>query len=225
MVRNILAPSTDFGQFHYIIISYHLWLLCSPQHPTESPQPDIIPCMHTETLLAKVGQFAQAACGLKAGARVVVGVSGGPDSLTLLDMLHRLGYAVIAAHYHHGLRAAADADEAAARTLAQTLGVPWVRESGNIAAQAAAQRLSLEAAARTARYRFLFRTAQTHHADAVAVGHTADDQVETVLMHILRGSGLAGLGGLRPRRILPSWDDQRPLVRPLPPLRREETVA
>ncbi|NPA93081.1 MAG: tRNA lysidine(34) synthetase TilS [Chloroflexi bacterium] len=181
--------------------------------------------MQTETLLAKVGQFAQRACGLPRGARVVVGVSGGADSLTLLDALHRLGYTVIAAHYHHGLRAEADADEAAARTLAQALGVPWVRESGDVAALAAARGLSLEAAAREARYRFLFRVAQTYQAEAVAVGHTADDQAETVLMHILRGSGLAGLSGLRARRVIPAWDATRALVRPLLPLRRAETVA
>ncbi len=181
--------------------------------------------MPAETLLERVGRFARTACSLPAGVRVVVGVSGGADSLTLLDMLHRLGYAVIAAHYHHGLRAEADADEAAARAWAETLGVPWVRARGNVKALASSRRLSLESAAREARYGFLFAVAREHRAAAVAVGHTADDQAETVLMHIVRGSGLAGLAGLRPRRVLPAWDDARPLVRPLLPLRRAETVA
>ena len=178
-----------------------------------------------EALLARVAAFAREACGLPAGARVVVGVSGGADSLTLLDALHRLGYAVVAAHYHHGLRPEADADEAAARRAAAELGVPWVREGGDVAALAARRNLPLEAAAREARYRFLFAVARQHHAAAVATGHTADDQVETVLMHILRGSGLNGLGGLRPRRVFPAWDENIPLVRPLLPLRRAETVA
>ncbi len=181
--------------------------------------------MQTEMLLTKIGQFAQEACGLHQGTRVVVGVSGGADSLTLLDALHRLGYTVIAAHYHHGLRAEADADETAARALAQTLGVPWVREGSDVASLATARGLSLEAAAREARYRFLFHVAQIYQAEAVAVGHTADDQAETVLMHILRGSGLAGLSGLRARRVIPAWDATRALVRPLLPLQRAETVA
>ncbi len=181
--------------------------------------------MDVDRLVAKVGTFARERCGLPSGARVVVGVSGGPDSLTLLDVLHRLGYHVVAAHYHHGLREQAAADEAAAHALAQTLGVPWVREQGNVAQRAASQKLPLEAAAREARYAFLFATARAHNATAVAVGHTADDQVETLLLHILRGSGLTGLGGLRPRRLFPAWDPQRPLVRPLLPLRRAETVA
>lgn len=181
--------------------------------------------MQEEALLARVAVFAREACGLPAGGRVVAGVSGGPDSLTLLDVLHRLGYEVIAAHYHHGLRPEADTDEAAARRTAENLGVPWVREGGDVAALAAERSLPLEAAAREARYRFLFAVAQQHHAAAVATGHTADDQVETVLMHILRGSGLNGLGGLRPRRVFPEWGGHIPLVRPLLPLRRAETVT
>ncbi len=167
----------------------------------------------------------RSACGLESSAPLVVGVSGGPDSLALLHALHALGYAVTAAHFHHGLREAADADAAAVEAVAGRLGVPLVVGRGDVAAQAAAHREGLEAAAREARYRFLFAVAREQRAAAVAVGHTADDQSETVLMHLLRGSGLTGLAGLRPCRLLPRWDAEIPLARPLLGVRRTETVA
>ncbi len=165
------------------------------------------------------------ACGLERGARLVVGVSGGPDSLTLLHALHALGFEVIAAHLHHGLREAADADAAAVEAVARRLGVPLVVGRDDVAALAAAGRQSLEDAAREARYRFLFRVAREQRAVAVTVGHTADDQSETVLMHLLRGSGLTGLAGLRPCRRLPRWDAEIPLARPLLGVRRTATIA
>ena len=87
------------------------------------------------------------------------------------------------------------------------------------------QSLSLEEAARMLRYRFLFAEARKQAAQAVAVGHTADDQVETVLMHFLRGAGLSGLKGMEYRTILPLFDAQIPLVRPLLSLWRADTEA
>jgi tRNA(Ile)-lysidine synthase len=83
----------------------------------------------------------------------------------------------------------------------------------------------VEEAARKARYRFLFDCARKVQAQAVAVGHTADDQVETVLMHLLRGAGLAGLRGMSFRTVLPEWDPEIPLVRPLLETWRSETLA
>ena len=181
--------------------------------------------MDAEALLQRAAAFARQACGLTPGARVVVGLSAGPDSLTLLDVLHRLGYEVIAAHLHHGLRPEADADARAAASAAAQLGVPLVSAHADVLAAAARRKEPLEAAAREARYRFLFTVAQQRGASAVAVGHTADDQAETVLMHVLRGSGLPGLAGLRPRRQLPRWGGALPLVRPLLFAPRTATVA
>lgn len=140
---------------------------------------------------------------LTPGAAVVVGVSGGPDSLCLLHLLHRLAPAwslrLHAAHLNHGLRGAeADADADFVAAVAAEWGVPCTVERADVAALAAASGASLEEAARHARYAFLARVAGHVGADAIAVGHTADDQAETVLMHFLRGSGLAGLRGMLP---------------------------
>jgi tRNA(Ile)-lysidine synthase len=139
---------------------------------------------------------------LPRGEPVVVGVSGGPDSLCLLHALRALapayGATLHAAHMDHGIRPEAGAEAAYVTRLCGEWGLPCTVESADVPARAAAQGLSLEEAARQARYAFLGRLARSLGAHTVAVGHHADDQVETVLMHLLRGSGLAGLRGMRP---------------------------
>ena len=164
-------------------------------------------------------------CGLDPRKLVLVGVSGGPDSLCLLDILHSAGYPLIVAHFNHRLRPEADQEEAAVSALAHKLGLEFVSDSADVHSYAAAQALSLEEAARLLRYRFLFAAARRRSAQAVAVGHTADDQVETILMHFLRGAGLAGLKGMEHRTLLPVFDDSISLVRPILGLRRTETEA
>jgi len=154
-------------------------------------------------------------CGLKTGLPVLAGVSGGPDSLCLLDVLRQAGYAVIVAHFDHKLRPEADLEAAAVAGLARSLNLPFETDSADVRAFADREMLSIEEAARTLRYRFLFAQARKHGAQAVAVGHTADDQVETVLMHFLRGAGLAGLKGMAYRSLLPNFDPEIPIVRPL----------
>lgn len=162
---------------------------------------------------------------LPAEAPLVAGVSGGPDSLCLLDLLHAAGYRVIVAHFNHQLRPGSDREAASVAERARQLGLPYLGGSGDVRRHADEQRLSLEEAARLLRYRFLFAVAREQGAAAVAVGHTADDQVETVLMHFLRGAGLAGLKGMERRLILPTFDAVIPLVRPILHLRRAETEA
>ncbi len=134
-------------------------------------------------------------CALPPGSRVLVAVSGGADSLALLLALRNLGrefdLSLHAAHLHHGLRgAAADADLAFVRERCARLGVPlaWARWNTRARMRRRALREFLAGAARRAR------------AVAIATAHTADDQLETVLMRLLRGTGLAGLAGMRPRR-------------------------
>ncbi len=95
------------------------------------------------------------------------------------------------------------------------MGVPFVGGKRDVRAYAAQAKLSIETAARELRYRFLFEQAPLHKAQAVAVGHTADDQVETVLMHFIRGAGLNGLKGMPYRSILAEFDSDIPVVRPL----------
>ena len=134
---------------------------------------------------------------------VVVGVSGGADSVALLHILLRLqgelGIRVHAAHLNHQIRGEeADADQAFVARLAEQWGVPLVVGSADVPALARERKLALEEAARQARYTFLLRAARQLAAHSVAVAHHADDQAETVLMHFLRGAGLAGMRGILP---------------------------
>ncbi|MCB9136375.1 MAG: tRNA lysidine(34) synthetase TilS [Anaerolineales bacterium] len=165
--------------------------------------------------LVSLRDFAQQKCFLQPKKPVVVGVSGGVDSLCLLYALHALGYPLIVAHFNHQLRDDAHADAVFVQETAARLDLPFVGGTGNVPEFSRARGFSLEEAARALRYPFLFAQARQFHAQAVAVGHNADDQAETVLMHFLRGAGLDGLKGMSPRTILPVWDPEIPLVRPL----------
>lgn len=156
---------------------------------------------------------------------MVAGVSGGPDSLCLLDSLSQLGVPLVAAYFDHQLRPDSARDGETVRAAADKRSIPFALGSGDVAGYAREAHLSIEEAARTLRYHFLFDLAREWQAQAVAVGHTADDQVETLLMHLLRGSGLSGLRGMPFRAIIPAWDLAVPLVRPLLAFWREETLA
>ncbi|HLV98130.1 MAG TPA: tRNA lysidine(34) synthetase TilS [Ktedonobacterales bacterium] len=149
---------------------------------------------------------------------VVVGVSGGPDSVSLLHLLKSLcgsagPYARISlhvAHLDHGLRGEAGrADAAFVADLAAQWGLPCALGQEDVPALARKSHRSLEDAARQARYAFLRRVAANVGAERIAVAHQADDQVETLVMHWLRGSGLAGLAGMQPLE----GDIIRPLLR------------
>jgi tRNA(Ile)-lysidine synthase len=164
------------------------------------------------------------ACELKPDLPILVGVSGGPDSLCLLDLLHRVGYPLVVGHFNHKLRPEADDEARMVAELAASLRLPFVSEADDIRGCAEAESLTIEAAARLLRYRFLFAQARQYQAQAVAVGHTADDQVETVLMHLIRGAGLVGLKGMGYRGFLPEFDEAIPLVRPLLDVWRQETL-
>lgn len=164
-------------------------------------------------------------CGLDAERPIVVGVSGGADSLCLMYALAELGYPLVVAHFDHRLREQSGEDAGLVQALAARLGAPFALGSTDVGALARARHLSLEEAARKARYTFLFEQARQAGAQAVAVGHTADDQVETIIMHLLRGAGISGLKGMTFRGLLPEWDEAIPLVRPLLNLRHEEALA
>lgn len=140
---------------------------------------------------------------IEPGDRVVVGVSGGPDSLCLLHVLlqlrGRIPCELHVAHLNHRLRGEqADEDARYVADIAAQWGLPCTVEECDVATLARTQRLAVEEAARRARYAFLARVAMRIGARRVAVAHHADDQSETVLMHWLRGSGLAGLRGMLP---------------------------
>lgn len=158
--------------------------------------------------------FAQE-CNLDKKRPLVVGVSGGIDSLVLLHLLDKSGFKVIVGHFNHHLRVDADSDAEFVAETARQMGYEFAGGEGDVAALAAAEKLSIEAAARKARYQFLFDLAKRNKAQAVAVGHNADDQVETLLLHLLRGSGLNGIAGMRKRSYLKQYSRDIPLVRPL----------
>ena len=127
---------------------------------------------------------------------VVVAVSGGADSVALLDMLVRVrattALPIHVAHLNHMLRgddSAADADFV--RALAESLDLPVIIESADVRREAADSGRSIEEAAREMRYRFLLATAEGAGADRIATGHTMNDQAETVMMNLIRGSGVS----------------------------------
>src|SRR3984893_13547908 len=159
---------------------------------------------------------------LRAGERVGVAVSGGADSVALLLLLvelrKQLGVVLSVAHFNHKLRGKdSEADEKFAAKLAAKYGLAFHRGHADVAAKAKRSKANLEDTARRARYEFFSTLVHGGHLDKVAVAHTADDQAETVLAHILRGTGLAGLGGIHP--------EVGHVVRPLLGVRRAELRA
>ncbi len=153
---------------------------------------------------------------LRAGDRVAVAVSGGADSVALLrvllDLRAELGIVLTVAHFNHQLRAAeSDGDEQFVAELARNLELPFFAGRADVSEHATTRKLSLEQAARDLRYRWLHQLAVQENLNAVATGHTLDDQAETVLMKFLRGAGTRGLGSIRPILML----EHVPVVRPM----------
>ena len=175
--------------------------------------------------LEDLAQAALEKCELKKTEPLIVGVSGGADSLALLFGLHQLGFNLIIAHLDHALRMESPEEAAFVAKIAKELTVPFVYERVEVHQVAEEAGESLEEAARNVRYGFLMEQARQHHAQAVAVAHHADDQVETVLMHFLRGAAMSGLSGMPYRHVIPLFDPNIPLVRPLLGIWRSEIEA
>jgi tRNA(Ile)-lysidine synthase len=173
-----------------------------------------------QPLVARVRRTIRRYDLVPSGARVLVGVSGGSDSVALLHLLLELqkeGDLLVAgvAHFNHRLRGvSSDEDEVFVRGLAASLSLPVVVDAGDVAEAARTSRTSFELAGRRLRYEFFNRAAASLGADYVAVGHTRDDQAETVLMRLVRGAGPVGLAGIHPRAGL--------IVRPLLDVTRRE---
>ena len=186
--------------------------------------------MKTSPLQEKVEESLGSASLLKPSTVILAALSGGADSLALFLALHRLadkhGFKLRAAHLDHGLRGAeSEADAAFVEGICSQFGVPLALDKVDVAGMRARGRLSWEQAARIARYGFLTRVAMETHSSALALGHTSDDQAETVLLHLLRGTGIRGLRGML---ALSSWrtaHGSANLIRPLLNVSRQETEA
>ncbi len=174
-------------------------------------------------LVDAVAAFIERHALVEEGAPVLVGVSGGVDSMTCLAVLRRLGYAVSALHVNYGLRDGADGDEALVREWCADRSPPVpltvVERDPKRRAQQTGE--SLQEAARIQRYTAMADAADAVGASVVAVGHHRDDQAETLLLNLVRGTGPEGLAGMPPRRPLDAAPSVR-LVRPLLDVRREE---
>ena len=159
--------------------------------------------MNKIKLESKVIDFIQRYSLISPEEIVVVGVSGGADSVCLLHVLAKwqkgLGIKLHIAHLNHQLRGVeSEADAEYVSNLAGSLGIPITIDRQDVAAYRTERNCSIEEAARELRYAFLARVAREVGANRIAIGHTRDDQVETILMHILRGTGITGLCGLAP---------------------------
>jgi tRNA(Ile)-lysidine synthase len=156
---------------------------------------------------------------IRKGDRIIVAVSGGPDSICLLsilaDLLHELDITLIAAHFEHGLRPLEDPYETAlVKEYAGALNLPFETEKASGIDLGSS---SLEEKARNLRYNFFERMRTKHNATKIAMGHNLDDQAETVLMRLLRGSGMTGLSGIPPVR-------DNTIIRPLIDVHREDII-
>jgi len=166
-------------------------------------------------VLDTIGRHAM----IRPGGRIGIGVSGGADSVAMLrifsELRTRLGIAVLVLHFHHQLRGAeADKDERFVKALAAEFHLEFESGRADVAGEARLHGWNVEDAARRLRYQFFTSVAETRGLDRVAVAHTANDQAETVLSHLLRGTGLTGLAGIYPVSGL--------IIRPLLELGREE---
>lgn len=173
----------------------------------------------TYRVLQKVRETVTRHNMLKQGDKVLIGVSAGPDSVCLLHILKELreeyDLSLYIAHLHHGFRGSeADEDARFVQAMGESLGVPVRIEYADIPSYIKKTGLSKQAGAREVRYQFFYRVADETGADRIALGHTADDQVETFLMRLLRGSGSPGLSGIPPVR--------ERIIRPLIDIYREE---
>ena len=174
--------------------------------------------VHTISLKDKVSKFIENNSLLKSGDKVLVALSGGADSVFLIKMLCDLGYECEAAHCNFHLRGKeSQRDEDFVRALCQSLNVRLHTKDFNTAIYATDKGISIEMAARELRYAFFEQLAEEYGAQAIAVGHHRDDNVETLLLNIVRGTGIRGVRGIQPRN--------GKIIRPLLSLSHEDITS
>ncbi len=184
---------------------------------------------YQEPLEQRVLHFIREHHLVSSQCQLLVAVSGGQDSVCLLHTLvklqEELNMKLHVAHLNHQLRGAeSEADAQYVSQLAHQLSIPATIEQRDVKAYQAWQHTSLEEAAREVRYTFLAEVAKSIGANRVAVGHTNDDHIETMLMHLIRGTGTRGLRGLQPSSLWQSSGGSLTIIRPLLPVSRRETA-
>ncbi len=168
-------------------------------------------------MLDTIRSFIEREKMLSPGASVIVGLSGGMDSMALLDILTLLGYRCMAAHCNFHLRGEeSDRDFEFVRKWCKSVDIPFIYVDFDTRQYASDKKISIEMAARELRYRWFEMMRRQYEAEAIAVAHHKDDSVETVLMNLIRGTGIKGLTGISPRN--------NRVIRPLLCLSREEIV-
>lgn len=156
--------------------------------------------MKKDIMQSKVEKFIEDEKLLKKNSKVVLGVSGGADSIALLNVLHDAGHKVIVAHCNFHLREDESMrDEAFVKNMCEERGLIYDSIHFDTIKHAAQYSLSIEMAARELRYKWFEELRQKHKAEAIAVAHHQDDSVETVIMNMIRGTGIRGLTGIEPR--------------------------
>ncbi|MBL7974978.1 MAG: tRNA lysidine(34) synthetase TilS [Candidatus Kapabacteria bacterium] len=186
-------------------------------------KPDVSDNVHA--LISKVEQYITEELDMEDGSTILVAVSGGVDSVVLLDVLYILsyehGYTLNTVHVNHNLRATAKRDERFVRHISEKYDVPSHTTQVNVTEFAKKHKLSEEEAGRELRYKFFRQTSSTIRANYCATAHNADDSAETMLMNLFRGTGLTGLASIPPRRTLIK---KTQLVRPLLSLTKQEIL-
>ncbi|MGI5921443.1 MAG: tRNA lysidine(34) synthetase TilS [Syntrophomonadaceae bacterium] len=172
-------------------------------------------------MLNRVAKYIEENQMIKSGDLIIVGVSGGPDSIALLHILNRLSkelhFSIVCAHLNHCLREAANAEEQFVRDKCLLWKIPFYSRMVKVREAAASQKKSLEEMGRICRYRFFSELLTELKGQSIATAHHGDDVAETVLLHLLRGTGLKGLRGILPV--------SGQLIRPLLGVKKAELVS
>jgi tRNA(Ile)-lysidine synthase len=174
-------------------------------------------------LFQNVRSILKKECGFSDESKFLVGVSGGPDSVCLLDILCQLPYEIIIGHLDHGLRPSSAEEMMFVEKLAKKYECKFISSKVNISQLSELYGTGIEDTARRERYRFLFNSAEIEKADAVLVAHQADDQIETLLMNLIRGAGLEGFSGMQIKSFS-EFNTSIYLVRPLLKTFRQEIM-
>ena len=181
-------------------------------------------------MFRKVSQYIKENNLIEDGDRIVVGVSGGADSVCLLHLLHGLyrekPVELIVVHINHGIRGKdADMDEQFVRKLSESIGTGYYGFHFEVKEKAAKEGLSEEEAGREVRYQAFLEICERHGCNKIAIAHNKNDNAETVLFHLFRGSGMKGLSGIDPIRTVETAKGKVSIIRPLLFTSREEIEA